>query len=224
MGKRTTITGKDGFHFGAYLAEPEGKPKGGVVICQEIFGVNPYIESVCDFYTKAGYLTIAPTLFDRIERDVNIKNSPAGVQRGIQISSKVDWDQALDDVEKSLETIRAAGAQKFGAIGFCWGGTLAWLLACRREIHCAVAYYGAEIEHFPHEHARHPVIMHIGEEDPVIPPEKLESIKKAQAGTPIFTYPKGSHGFDNEARPKYDPATVKLARERTLEFLSRHVG
>jgi len=224
MGKRIDITGKDGFNFGAYLAEPEGKPKGGVVICQEIFGVNHYIETVCDFYTKAGYLTIAPALFDRIERDVDIKYLPEGVQRGIQISSKVDWDQALDDVEKSLEIIRAAGAQKFGAIGFCWGGTLAWLLACRREIDCAVAYYGAEIEQFPNEHARHPAIMHIGEEDPVIPPEKLESIKKAQAGTTIFTYPKGSHGFDNEARPKFDPATVKLARERTLEFLVQHVG
>ena len=224
MGKRISITGNDGFHFGAFWEEPEGKPKGGVVVCQEIFGVNQYLENVCHFYAKAGYLTIAPALFDRIERDMDIKYSPEGVKRGIQISSKVDWDQALDDVESSLATARTAGAQNFGAIGFCWGGTLAWLLACRREVDCAVAYYGAEIEQFPNEHARHPVIMHIGEEDPIISPEKLESIKKAQAGTAIFTYPKASHGFDNGARPKYDPATVKLARERTLEFLAKHVG
>ena len=224
MGKRITITGKDGFHFGAYLAEPEGKPKGGVVICQEIFGVNPYIESVCDFYTKAGYLTIAPALFDRVERDVDLKYLPEGRDRGIEIASKIDWDTALNDLAAARETIHSMGTQKCGAIGFCWGGSLAWLFACRCEIDCAVAYYGSEIEHFPNEHARHPVIMHIGEEDPVIPPEKLESIKKAQAGAHIFTYPKGSHGFDNQARPKYDAATVKLARERTLEFLSRHVG
>jgi len=224
MGKRITITGKDGFHFGAYLAEPEGKPKGGVVICQEIFGVNPYIESVCDFYTKAGYLTIAPALFDRVERDVDLKYLPEGRDRGIEIASKIDWDTALNDLAAARETIHSMGTQKCGAIGFCWGGSLAWLFACRCEIDCAVAYYGSEIEHFPNEHARHPVIMHIGEDDSVIPPEKLESIKKAQAGAHIFTYPKGSHGFDNQARPKYDAATVKLARERTLEFLSRHVG
>ena len=101
MGKRISITGKDGFHFGAFWEEPEGKPKGGVVVCQEIFGVNQYLENVCHFYAKAGYLTIAPALFDRIERDLDIKYSPEGVQRGIQISSKVDWDQALDDVESS---------------------------------------------------------------------------------------------------------------------------
>lgn len=224
MGQRTNVKGKDGFQFGAYVAEPEGKSKGGVVICQEIFGVNQYLENVCNFYANAGYLTIAPALFDRVERDLDIKYSPEGVQRGIQISTKVDWDQALDDVESSLATIRTAETQKFGAVGFCWGGTLAWLLACRREIDCAVSYYGAEIEHFPNEHARHPVIMHIGEEDPIISPEKLAAIKKAQAGTPIFTYPMASHGFDNEARPKYDPATVKLARDRTLEFLAQHIG
>ncbi len=224
MGKRITVSGKDGFKFGAYLAELEGKPKGGVVISQEIFGVNQYIENVCDYYAKAGYLTIAPAFFDRVERDVDLKYLPEGRDRGLEIASKIDWDTALNDLEAARETVRLAGAEKVGAIGFCWGGTLAWLLACRREIDCAVAYYGAEIEHFPNEHARHPVIMHIGEEDPVIPPEKLESIKKAQAGTPIFTYLKGSHGFDNEARPKYDPATVKLARERTLSFLAQHVG
>ena len=125
MGKRITITGKDGFHFGAYLAEPEGKPKGGVVICQEIFGVNPYIESVCDFYTKAGYLTIAPALFDRVERDVDLKYLPEGRDRGIEIASKIDWDTALNDLAAARETIHSMGTQKCGAIGFCWGGSLA---------------------------------------------------------------------------------------------------
>jgi len=224
MGKRITVSAKDGFKFGAYLAEPEGKPKGGVVICQEIFGVNKYIESVCDFYTDAGYLTIAPAFFDRVERDVALKYLPEGRARGIEIAGKVDWDTALGDLEAARKTIHSVGTQKCGAIGFCWGGSLAWLFACRCEIDCAVAYYGSEIEHFPNDHARHPVIMHIGEEDRVIPPEKLENIKKAQAGTPIFTYPKASHGFDNEARPNYEPATVKLARERTIEFLAQHVG
>ncbi len=224
MGTRTTITCNDDFQLGAYLAEPNGKARGGIAICQEIFGINSYIESVCEFYSQAGYATVAPALFDRAEPNLDIKYSPEGVKRGIEISTRVDWDQALDDLEASLNTLRARGIEKFGIVGFCWGGTLAWLSACRREVDCAVAYYGAEIEHFPNEHSRRPVIMHIGEEDPVIPADKLAAIKKAQAGTPIYTYPKASHGFDNENRPNYDPATVMLARERTLDFLAQHVG
>ncbi len=224
MGERISITGIDGFNFGAYLAEPQGKPKGGVVICQEIFGVNQYVENVCDFYADAGYMTIAPALFDRIERDVDIKYSLEGRDLGIEIAGKVDWDVALDDIEVARETIRSLGAGKVGVIGYCWGGSVAWLFACRRKVDCAVAYYGSEINHFPNEHARHPVIMHFGEEDVVLPPEAQESIKKAQAGTPIYTYPGAPHGFDNDARPKYNPATAKLVRERTLEFLAQHIG
>jgi len=224
MGKRITITGLDGFELGAYLADPEGKPKGGVVICHEIFGVNQYLESVCDFYAHAGYLTVAPQLFDRIERDVNLRFSSEGRDRGLQIAGKVVWDTALDDIEVAREIIRLAGADKVGVIGFCWGGSACWLFACRRKVDGVVAYYPSEISHFPDEHARHPAIMHIGEEDAVIPPDALESIKKAQAGTPIYTYPGAPHGFDNDTRPKYNSATAHLARERTLEFLGQHIG
>lgn len=224
MGQRITITGKGGFQLGAYLAQPEGKAKGGVVVCQEIFGVNDYLRSVCDFYATAGYLTVAPQFFDRIERDVALDYSPQNLARGLEFIPKVDLHVALDDLEAAREHLRSAGAAKVGVVGFCWGGTLTWLLACRRQVDCAVAYYGSEIDDFPNEHARHPVIMHIGDADRTIPPDKLARIQKAQADTPIHIYPGAPHGFDNTLRQGCDHATAKLARQRTLEFFARHVG
>ena len=224
MGQKINITSQDGFQFGAYLAQPQDKAKGGVVVCQEIFGVNDYLKSVCDFYAAAGYLTIAPQFFDRVERDVALDYSPQNLERALEFIPKVDLNVALDDLDAARQYIRAAGAAKVGAVGFCWGGTLAWLLACRREVDCAVAYYGSEIDDFPNEHARHPVIMHMGDADRTIPPDKLARIKEAQAGTPIHIYSGAPHGFDNVQRQGGDPATAELARQRTLEFLARHVG
>ncbi len=224
MEKRIKITGKDGFEMDAYRAEPEGRPKGGVIICQEIFGVNSYIEGICDFYAKVGYTAIAPALFDRAERGVNLDYALESRDRGMKIAGKVDWDNALDDLEVARDILRSAGAKKVGVVGYCWGGSAAWLFACRRQVDGAVAYYPSETSHFPNDHARHPAIMHIGEEDMVIPRETLDQIKKDQAGTPIFSYPGAPHGFDNQERQNYRADAAQLARERTLEFLARHVG
>jgi len=224
MGKRIALKDRDGFEFGGYLAEPEGARKAGLVVCQEIFGVNDYIESVCDFYAGAGYVTVAPALFDRVERDVDIKYSMAGRDRGIAIAGKVGWDTALNDLDVAGGVLRSAGAKKVGVIGFCWGGSVAWLYACRRRVDCAVAYYPGEIDHFPNEHAQSPTIIHIGEDDAVIPREKLVAIQAAQADTPLYTYPGAPHGFDNETRPKYNADTARLARERTLQFLAKNLS
>jgi carboxymethylenebutenolidase len=224
MGRPVSLTGKDGFRLGAYRAEPQTGIKGGVVICQEIFGVTGNLKSVCDFYAGAGYLTIAPQFFDRIERDVALDYTPEGRHRAEEFLTKAEWHVALDDLEVARQHLHSLGAGKVGVVGFCWGGTLAWLLACRRHVDCAVAYYGSEIDDFAGEHARHPVILHIGDADRVIPPDKLARIQKAQAATPIYIYANAPHGFDNSLRTGYDPATAELARQRTLEFLQRHVG
>ena len=224
MGERVPYRGKDGFEINAYRAEPVGPTKGGVIVCQEIFGVNPYIEEVCDSYAKIGYAAIAPSLFDRVERGVSLDYSLENRDRGLKIAAQVDWDRALDDLEMARDTLRLTGPKKVGVVGYCWGGSVAWLFACRRQVDCAVAYYPSETSHFPDDHARHPVIMHIGEEDMVIPLGTIEQIKKDQAGTPIYTYPGAPHGFDNPGRQTYRADAAKLARGRTLEFLARHVG
>jgi len=224
MGEKITITGRDGFRFGAYLALPRGAVKGGLVVCQEIFGVNDYLKSVCEFYGAAGYVTVAPQLFDRIERDIALDYSPQNLARALEFIPKADWNTALDDVDAARQRVRSAGAPKVGVLGFCWGGTLAWLCACRRDVDCAVAYYGSEIDDFPHEHARHPVIMHIGDADRTIPPDRLARIRSAQADTPIHVYPGAPHGFDNTIRHGTDGGSAKLARQRTLEFLAEHLG
>jgi carboxymethylenebutenolidase len=224
MGKKITITAKDGYRLGAYLAEPQSQPRGGVVICQEIFGVNEYLKSACEFYAAAGYLTIAPQFFDRFEPDVALDYTPEGRQRAGEFLARTDWNVALEDLDVARQSLRSLGTAKVGIVGYCWGGTLAWLLACRGQVDCAVAYYPSEIDDFPGEHARHPVILHMGEADRTIPAEKLRRIQEAQAGTPMYLYPGAPHGFDNSIRHGHEMATAKLARERTLEFLAQHVG
>ena len=224
MGTKISIPAKDGFQLGAYLAESKHQPRGGVVICQEIFGVNEYLKSVCDFYADAGYLAIAPQFFDRFEPDVALEYTPEGRQRAGEFLARADWKVALEDLQSARQSLRSFGTPKVGIVGYCWGGTLAWLLACRDQVDCAVAYYPSEIDDFPNEHARHPVIMHIGDADRTIPPEKLTRIQKAQDGTPIYIYPNAPHGFDNSIRHRQEITTAKLARERTLEFLARHIG
>ena len=134
----------------------------------------------------AGYLAIAPQFFDRFEPDVALEYTPEGRQRAGEFLARADWNVALEDLQAARQSLRSFGTPKVGIVGFCWGGTLAWLLACRDQVDCAVAYYASEIDDFPNEHARHPVIMHIGDADRTIPPEKLTRIQKAQAGTPMY--------------------------------------
>ena len=224
MGRKIAISGEDGFQLGAYLADPKRQPKGGVVICQEIYGVNEYLKSACDFYADAGYLTIAPQFFDRFERDVALQYTPEGRKRGGEFLASADWNVALQDLKAACQTLRSFGTPKVGIVGYRWGGTLAWLLACRDQVDCAVAYYPSEIDDFPNEHARHPIIMHIGDADRVIPAEKLTRIQEAQADTPIYIYPNSPHGFDNTIRYPQETPAAKLARERTLECLARRIG
>src|SRR4030095_7098415 len=117
MGQKINITSQDGFQLGAYLAQPQDKAKGGVVVCQEIFGVNDYLKSVCDFYAAAGYLTVAPQFFDRVERDVALDYSPQNLERALEFIPRVDLNVALDDLEAARRYIRAAARQRSARAG-----------------------------------------------------------------------------------------------------------
>jgi len=222
MGTLIELTAADGHKFAAYRAEPAGKPRGALIVVQEIFGVNSHIKGVADGYAADGYLAIAPAFFDRVERGVNLGYSPADIEIGRTFIPKMQWDTALADAAAALENVKSAG--KTGIVGYCWGGTVAWVAASRLPgIACAIAYYGAGIPNLIEEKPKCPVMFHWGETDHAIP---VESAKKVAAAHPdqISHIYKAGHGFNCDQRGSYDADSAKLARARSLEFLRKHLG
>jgi len=222
MGKMIELTAADGHKLSAYRAEPAGKPRGGIVVVQEIFGVNGHIRSVADGYAADGYLVIAPALFDRVKRNVDIGYTPPDIQAGMEIRAKVAIDDAMKDVKAAVNA--AAEAGKVGIVGYCWGGFVSWTASSQVDgVACAVPYYGGGMTNAIDLQPKCPVLMHFGERDDHIP---LEGVKKLAAAHPhdtVHIYPAG-HGFNCDQRGSYDAASAKLARERTLAFFRQHVG
>ena len=221
MGERVGLQASDGHEFSAYRADPPGAPKGGIVIVQEVFGVNSHVRGVCDGYAADGYAVVAPALFDRVERDVELGYQGEDLTRGRELRGALGWDQALLDIQAAMAAVKPAG--KLGVIGYCWGGSLAWLSATRLGVDAAVCYYGGQIIDFVDGSPQCPVMLHFGEKDAFITSEHVETIRQAHQGVPIFTYPAG-HGFNCEQRADYDEESATLARSRTLELISEHVG
>ncbi len=222
MGQMIELKTKDRQTISAYRAEPQGKPRGGLVVIQEIWGVNSHIRNVADGYAADGYLAIAPALFDRVERGVVMDEyNPETMQKGFGFMQKVDTDNALLDVRAAVEAASAAG--KVGVVGFCFGGKVAWLAASRLEgIAASVPYYGGGIPDLASEQPKCPVMLHFGERDQHIPVASVEQFKKAHPELPVHIY-QADHGFNCDQRGSYDAAAAKLARERTLTFLRQHV-
>lgn len=223
MGQMIELKTKDGTIISAYRAEPQGKPRGGVVVIQEIWGVNSHIRSVADGYAADGYLAIAPALFDRVERNVTMDQyTDETMQKGFGYMQKVDADAALLDVRAAVEAASAAG--KVGIVGFCFGGRMAWLAASRLDgIAASVPYYGGGIPGLASEKPKCPVLLHFGERDSHIPIASVEEFKKAQPALPVHIYA-ADHGFNCDQRASYDAPAARLARERTVEFLRKNVG
>jgi carboxymethylenebutenolidase len=221
MGKFTTLMARDGHEYNAWLAAPDGATRGAVVICQEIFGVNHHIRAVADSYAAAGYVTIAPCLFDRIRRGIELGYTAQETQEGRGYRLQIPKEKALLDINSSINVVKHAG--RVAVIGYCWGGTLAYLAACELPVACAVSYYGGQIakEHLG-KSPRRPVLYHFGEKDPYIPATDIEKIRAADPGGTFYVYP-ADHGFNCDERATYDPASAQLARERTLAFLVAHL-
>lgn len=216
------LTAADGHRFQAYCARPAGAPRGAMVVVQEIFGVNAHIRSLCDRFAAEGYLALAPALYDRVERGVELAYGPEGVARGREVRQRVTDDMAMLDVAASVTCARAE-AGRVGVIGFCWGGTLAWLSACRLgKVSAAVAYYGTNIAGYVNEAPKVPVLLHFGEQDSHIPPAHVEKIRAAYPAIELHLYPAG-HGFNCDDRAAYEPASARQAWERTLAFLAHHL-
>jgi carboxymethylenebutenolidase len=221
MGETMELMAGDGHLLEAYRAEPGGRPRGGLVVIQEIFGVNAHIRAVADRLAAEGYVALAPALFDRIDKGVELDYTEAGTARGRELRTGLGWDKPLADVAAAAAALEPAG--KVGAMGFCWGGSLAWLAATRLEVACAVCYYGGQIAQFADERPRGPVVMHFGDRDPLIPPEDVARIRAAQPAVTIHTYPAG-HGFNCDLRADYDAESAARAFGRTLAHLAAHVG
>ncbi len=224
MSSRVTVTSADGHQLDAYVAEPSVRAECAVVIIQEIFGVNSHIRAVADDYAREGFLAVAPALFDRAERGVELGYDPAAMQRGRAMVQRIGIEKSLEDVAAALRYAQQeVGAEATGVVGYCYGGSLAWLAATRLDPAAAVGYYGGRIADYAEEKPRCPVMLHFGEKDVHIGPDKIDPIRKAHPDVPIFMYDAG-HGFNCDQRKDYDPKSAKLAKQRTLEFLSQHLA
>jgi carboxymethylenebutenolidase len=223
MGQMIELKTKDGQTISAYKAEPAGKPLGGIVVIQEIWGVNSHIRNVADGYAKEGYVAVAPAIFDRVEKGVTMDQyTQETMGRGFGLMQKVDQDKALLDIQAAVDEASKAG--KVGVVGFCFGGRMAWLAAARvNGISASVPYYGGGVPDLASEKPKVPVILHFGEKDQHIPVASVEQFKKAHPELPVYMYA-ADHGFNCDQRGSYDAAAAKLARERTLEFFHKHVG
>lgn len=224
MGETRTLTAEDGHRFEAYRAAPAGAPRGGLVVVQEIFGVNSHIRQVTDGFAADGYAALAPALFDRVERGFAIGYAQGDIERGRAVRGKVAVDDMVRDVRAAVKALAAEGL-KVGVVGYCMGGTVAWLAATRIEgVVAAVGYYGGGIADAAHEKPRCPVLLHFGETDASIPREHYEKVMAAHPSIPVHVYPGAGHGFNCDQRASYHEASARLARERTLAFFRTHLG
>jgi carboxymethylenebutenolidase len=212
------LTG-DEHNMGAYLAEPEGKPHAGLVVLQEIFGVTDHIRRVVDGFAAEGFLTIAPSLFDRVRPGVVLDYTD--VEQGRALMQELDLDAAVTDIDTAVDAVRRAG--KVGAVGYCWGGAMADLAACRSGVDAAVAYYGRMIVEWLDSKPACPVMYHFGNEDPLIPPDTIEQIRGARPEGIFYRYAGAGHGFNCDERADFHPESAALALERTLTFLRENL-
>jgi carboxymethylenebutenolidase len=221
MGRWETLMARDGHEFSAFLAAPPSAPRGAVVVLQEIFGVNAHIREVVAQYATAGFLAIAPALFDRIARNLELGYTPKDMELGTGYRLQVDEAKALLDIGAAANVARHAG--RVALVGYCWGGMLTWLGASALNVQAAVGYYTSRVWEKLDRLPKCPIMLHYGERDKNIPLERVEQVRAACPAAQIFTYP-ADHGFNCSARASYDAASARLAWERTQEFLRQHIG
>lgn len=222
MGKTIELHAADGHKFAAYLGDPRGKPRGAVVVLQEIFGVNSHMRGVTDRFAAQGYLAISPALFDRTKRGVELGYDRAAIAAGRKLRVAVGDDGPLADIQATINL--AAKAAKVAVIGYSWGGTLAYLAATRLAgLDGAVGYYGGGVAAAVKEKTRVPVMLHFGKTDRGIPMSDVEKVREAHPEITLHVYEAG-HGFNCSVRGSYDRASAKIALDRTLVFLREHIG
>jgi len=217
-----TLTAADGHDFATYIAQPDAAPHGAVVVIQEIFGVNAHIREVADRFAVAGYLAVAPALFDRARPGVELAYDADGVAAGRDLKEAVDANSEAD-VMAAIAFGRSAG--RVAVVGFCWGGSLAWRLACRADsdLVAAISYYGGELPARADSTAHCPVMAHFGSHDASIPEAGARAFAAAQPDVESLFYD-ADHGFNCDHRAQYDAAAAGTAWTRSLAFLADKIG
>jgi carboxymethylenebutenolidase len=222
MGQHLSLTASDQHKLGAYRADPQGTPKGGIVVVQEIFGVNHHIRAVCDRVAALGYVAVAPAVFDRFVRDFECGYTPDEIAKARSYLGNLNFDHMMADVAAAKDNMKGAGP--VGVIGFCMGGTAAFLAACRIPgLSAAVSYYGGMIAKFADEKPKCPLQLHFGEKDEGIPMSTVDEIKKKLPQAETYVYPGAAHGFNCDERASYNKDAAALAWSRTQEFLSKNM-
>ena len=223
MGTQIKLTAADGHQLDAYLAASTGPARAAIVLIQEIFGVNSHIRSVADDYAGQGFHVIAPALFDRVQPNVELGYTPPDVAQGMRVARQIGMETAIKDVSASISYARSQWhGLKVGVLGYCFGGSLAWLAATRLTPDAVVGYYGGQIAANAAEVPRCPVMLHFGAKDAHIGPAEIEKIRSAHSDLPLFVYDAG-HGFNCDQRKDFEPQSASLARQRTLEFFRTHL-
>jgi carboxymethylenebutenolidase len=224
MGEHVKVMAADGNELDLYVARPEGEAIGGLVVVQEIFGVNAHMRSVTDGFARDGFLAVAPAMFDRFEKGVDLGYSKEDRQAAMAFVPKLNAVVSLADVEAAVEFARTESGGKVGVVGYCFGGSMAWLAATRLNVAAAVGYYGGHIGHFAGEKAKAPVMLHFGKLDDHIPASVGESVQASNPEVEVYWYEAG-HGFNRDVDSHvYAPEAAALARGRTVEFLKRNLA
>jgi len=229
MGQWVTVTASDGHELDAYVATPEGAPVGGLVVVQEIFGVNEQIRAVVDAYAKDGFLTVAPAIFDRYEKKIELGYEGDDLKKAFELYQKLDVKTALLDVAAAFEKAKELSGKGVGVTGFCYGGLMSWLSATRGEEQkmkpdCTVGYYAGGVGNVAKEEPACPVMLHFGGADSHIGEDQINAVREAHPEVVIHVYEGGQHGFANYGRKEYKPDAAALARERTVEFLKANIA
>ena len=216
------LTAADGNTLSAYRADPSDTPKGAVVVLQEVFGIDPHIKKVTENFAAQGYVAIAPALFDRVKKNVELGYDEAGLAVGLDLKNQVETTGAIADIQAAVDAVKDTG--KVAIVGYCWGGYLAYLAANEvGGLSCAIGYYGGGITDVSQEKRKIPTLLHFSEEDPLIPFEEVIQFRAFRPDVSAFSYPGAGHGFNCAERSSYNEEAATKALERTLFWISQYV-
>jgi carboxymethylenebutenolidase len=228
MGHFVQLRAADGFESQAYIAQPKTEPRGAIVVLQEIFGVNNHIRAICDGFAFVGFVAIAPAVFSRLQKDVNLGYTPGDVEIGRSLKNLAEGLPApgvMADVQAAISHASMATRGKVGVVGYCWGGLLSWRAATQfANVKAAVTYYGGGMTLEPELHKKPlcPTMSHFGAKDGLIPASTLQAFQQAQPKVDVNIYD-ADHGFNCDQRGSYNAAAADLALERTLGFFIQHL-